>query len=127
MKGKYLSILLIAFSVVTGTIYSVLYFVFKTDLHIISLILRLLIVFLGIYYLNIDNKKKLEAKKFIPFFIVEIIVFIINIVIYDIERGANFSTLELGITGGGIDVFISIILIIYILVANRSYKVYEKE
>ncbi|WP_130805557.1 hypothetical protein [Senegalia massiliensis] len=127
MKGKYLSILLIAFSVVTGTIYSVLYFVFKTDLHIISLILRLLIVFLGIYYLNIDNKKKLEAKKFIPFFIVEIIVFIINIFIYDIERGANFNTLELGITGGGIDVFINIILIIYILVANRSYKVYEQE
>jgi uncharacterized membrane protein len=127
MKGKYLSILLIAFSVATGTIYSVLYFVFKTDLHIISLILRLLIVFLGIYYLNIDNKKKLEAKKFIPFFIVEIIVFIINIFIYDIERGANFNTLELGITGGGIDVFINIILIIYILVANRSYKVYEQE
>jgi len=126
MKGKYLSILLIAFSVAFGTIYSVLYFVFKTDLYIISLILRLLIVFLGIYYLNIDNKKKLEAKKFIPFFIVEIIVFIINIVIYDIERGANFNTLELGITGGGIDVFINIILIIYILVANRSYKVYEK-
>lgn len=126
MKGKYLIILLITISVVGGTIYNTLYFVYKPDIHIISLILSFALLFLGIYYLYMDSKKKFSAKEFIPFFAAEIIVFLINVIIYRIAGRTNFNTLELGIIGGGLDVIINTILIIYILVANRSYDKYGR-
>jgi len=122
MKGKYLSILLIAISIVGRAIYNTLYFVYKPDINIISIILSFALLFLGIYYLYIDSKKKFSAKMFIPFFIVEILVFLINLVIYRIEGKTAFTTLELGIIGSGVDLAINIIVIIYILIANRGYE-----
>ncbi|MGO1371737.1 MAG: hypothetical protein ACTHVE_07770 [Senegalia sp. (in: firmicutes)] len=126
MKGKYLIVLLIAISIVGRAIYNTLYFVYSPDINIISLILSFALLFLGIYYLYMDSKKKFSAKMLIPFFIVEILVFLINLAIYRIEGKTAFTTLELGIIGSGIDVIINTMLIIYILIANRGYEKYGR-